>query len=286
MLIYENQFMSKKRKKEQKDGTFSPKELYVHDLVKMKEDDFLTFVDKKKNEEWESLPVVKIDTERREHRDRLLKIIKSHFHHPTDFKIKDWMKSEKVVSDTEFVGFPDEVLLSFMNSEFYNEYEKLCISNHRIFRTDNLCDFLNFFKHEHRKSFNFICTQTGKKGDCLLAANVCGFDFIYFCVIVEFQKMDIEKLMQDVSFGNGIILLRYEYNSETVNSDNSDENQDKKRNDDNMQEEEYLELIERTRDVKMTIKHKFFLACPCTKSCIYNTEDISSIIEGVQNDES
>jgi hypothetical protein len=278
--------MNQKRKRPEK--TFKPKELFVQDLMNLKEDDFLKFVDQQKNEQWDALPITKQDLRRKEDAERIENLAGSHLHHPTNFKVKEWLvKNSKKIEEMEYVGFTDELILAFMNTEFHRAYDTLSIQNHPILKCDDLSQFMRYFKNELGVSFNFICTQTEEKGQCLLVSNVCDFDFTYFCVYLSFPKTNIETFMHDHMFKNGIILLRYDLNSKTVESaggEKKEEQQNTKtksdNNNDNVQESEYQTLIESFKDLKIKIKRSFFMACPCVNSSSVDMNDLICIIEG------
>lgn len=273
--------MSGRKRKIDDEKRFNPKELVIIDQMSMKGEEIMKRLLEAKEEEWESLPVVK-RYEGYDTREKVMKIVNEHHHHPSNFMFSKWVSGIKESNhgSMQLIGFNDTMIEILDEMEFFVEIEKMRLKKDPILHGNDIRDFLLFFLEKFELCFNFICTDTGKFGQYALICNICSFDIIYFCVMIEVKNANLPQLLKHTTMKNGVLLLRYDFNSESIKDSEDIENKEKKqqRESDHSDYGEYKELIDILKNVKMDIKNMFYFTCPCIWEGKLNTDIVSKCI--------
>lgn len=276
--------MSKKRKPEEQENKFNPLKAVRNELQSLKNEDILKLITEKKEHEWESLPVVKrYETKSQKTKEKIEDIIFNHHHHPVDFDFELWIGKEFPEIETPLVAtnFDDELMATLQESEFYGNMEKLRMKQHPIFQSKDLREIMIFFMQNFNTAFNFFCTRVPVDDCVALIANICGFDMVYFCIVLSIDPTTIQKLFKPFEMAQGIYLLQYNFNSESIQheekrtptfeTDSEEEyeaNKKKKRKkmeEDNMQLVEYKNLLDMIGKVHVEIYSMFYFQCTCLR---------------------
>lgn len=259
---------SKRQKVESK---MDPRQLMINEMMSMSEDQIIEKVTERKNEEWENLPI-KFSDGKLTKKERVNEIVFGHYHHPTDFHFSKWMHGFQIknTEPIQMLGMNQELEGFVMEMEVYRSIENMRVTNNPILESQNLKEILSYFLNEISLAFNFMCTETGKNSIALIA-NICEFDAIYFCILLDTKGTNISSLFKESTYSNGIILLQYDYNSESISAK---EGEAKRNQSDNVQRDEYHNLIERMPKINVKIQNMFYFACPCIVQGKLNPEDV------------
>jgi hypothetical protein len=282
--------MQKRKRQDEDSSKFNPLAQVANDIKAMKVDKYLAKIAERKEREWDSLPIIK-RYDGREVRARVDDIIYKHHHHPTTFLFNKWVKEIPEMPEDEppeSTNIPNELCSALNESEFYNGMEKFRMKQNPIFNCTDLREYLDFFLENFNLPFNFICTEIGVKGQVALISNICSFDIIYFCTVITLQNANISNMLRDFITADGVILLKYEFNSETVaneptrdNNDDEDQPQPKKakkKQEDNMQFEEYKRIVRLIKNAEMEIQSMFYFCCPCIENGKVRADDAKKCI--------
>lgn len=269
-----------------------PKVLSIAHKFMSKQDEILQAIENIKTQESENLPVyVNKYMEQQDKKNRVNKIIDSHYHHPSEFKLFNWVSDLSPTSrtDIQYSQIPEDVQVFMQDIDLVADIEKIYIEKNPIIFSSSLAEVLTFY-YKRGFLFNFLYIGESGKQDCILVGNVCEFDMIYFCISMDIKDREQFKYLTDITFSSNILLLHYSLNSSSVSNEEeeklNDNDKDKKKEEvnqeqhDNIQKEEYLNVVKRLVSIQIKISFPFFMTCPCfrdksissgdAKSCIFN----------------
>jgi phosphoribosyl-ATP pyrophosphohydrolase len=268
-----------KYKKAKKDGKFNPMNVLIQDLIASTEDEVIKVFTEEKEQEWDGLPV-KHSEGNAAKKERVTDIVFNHFHHPTDFDYAKWIKGVKATrpeDPLQMISMGSKLESFLMEMEAFQQIEKTRITRNPILKSDNLKDILSFFLYDLNIIFNFMCTNV-PTGETALIANICEFDIIYFCIMLDAKSNNINSIFNDLLYQNGVVMLQYDWDSRSIITKERKQSQQEDNNsngvDDNMQREEYERLIQKIPKIVCEIKNMFYFACPCLSEEKLRPEDV------------